>query len=160
MAISKSRKRLSGISESYTTGHIRVETRAGQQPTIQTAYTTGDNCPQQTREYSKVEQTVAVAVRNVLCFDEERRTRQDKLRVYCLYYFGGFHGRLRRPSKYASAEISFVGLSLRWYLGRAMGKYSVSTSNCTISSSLNSLINNQEKTKVVEHWNVGILISI
>ena len=63
-----------------------------------------------------------------------------------------YYDRLRRHSKYASAEISFVGFSLRWYLGRAMGKYSVSTGNCTISSFLNSLINNQEKTKVVEQW--------
>lgn len=73
---------------------------------------------------------------------------------------GGFHGSLLRHSKYASAEISFVGLSLRWCLGRAMGKYNVSTGNCTISSFLISLIYNQEETKVVEHWNIGILISI
>lgn len=96
--------------------------------------------------------SILITQRNVLCFHQECRTRQDKLRVYCLYYFGGSHGRLRRHSKYASAEISFVGFSLRWYLGRAMGKYSVSTGNCTISSFLNSLINNQEKTKVVEQW--------
>ena len=104
--------------------------------------------------------SILITQRNVLCFHQECRTRQDKLRFYCSYYFGGFHGSLRRHSKYASAEISFVGLSLRWCLGRAMGKYTVFTTNYTISSFLNSLINNQEKTKVLEHWNIGILISI